>query len=93
MRGYSGSNNFPSDGGDLMTDRWMQEMDDYLDALSAGRVEPEREIRCPRCGGLMHVRAQEVGQELRVWMKCDQCGAVNHADRGPRFPGWEALRS
>lgn len=92
MRGYSGSSNFQSDTGGLMIEKWMQEMDKYIDALSAGRVVPEREIACPRCGGRMSVRAQEVGQELRVWMKCDQCEAANHVDRGPKFPGWEELR-
>ena len=68
-------------------------MDDYLDALSAGQVKPQREATCPECGGCMHVRVQEVGAELRVWMNCDQCKGVNHADRGLRFPGWEKVRA
>jgi hypothetical protein len=69
----------------------IRSMDDYMDALDRGLIAPERETTCPECGGVMHVRAQEVGDTLRLWMNCDQCKMVNHGDRGPKFPGWEVL--
>jgi hypothetical protein len=71
----------------------IRDADHYLDLLSAGKIAPEREATCPECGGRMRVRVQEVGEELRIWMNCAQCKAVNHADRGPKFAGWETLRS
>ena len=75
----------------MTSSKAMKAMDAYMDALDRGLVTPEREIPCPECGGVMHVGVQEVGNTLRSWMNCDQCKALNHGDRGPKFPGWEKL--
>ena len=74
-----------------MTKKPIKTMDDYVDAVDRGLIPPERETACPECGGVMHVRVQEVGNSLRMWMNCERCKKVNHGDRGPKFPGWEAL--
>lgn len=74
-----------------LTSEQAQRIFSAMDALTAGKVRPTRQMECPICQGTMDVKAQQVGNTLRLWMRCSNCPGFYHVDRAAMFPGWEVL--